>query len=80
MSLTDLDDVVDTPWRCPEALRDCYSEDGSPDLCPNCRSGLGFIEVVTDRIDNVACEKEFYCFFCHETVAHWAYGSFEPII
>jgi DNA-directed RNA polymerase subunit RPC12/RpoP len=60
----------------------CYADDGSPIKCPEC-GHAEFTEKMRDFIDfgvgaGPATEIEYFCGACGESVAYWAYGSFDP--
>lgn len=60
----------------------CYADDGSPIKCPEC-GHAEFTEKMRDFIDfgvgaGPATEIEYFCGSCGESVAYWAYGSFDP--
>lgn len=57
--------------------KDHYNVDCSPKKCREC-GGMGFDEVVKDKIDNIICEIEVSCVFCHTVVGYWGYGSYDP--
>ena len=60
----------------------CYADDGSPIKCPEC-GHAEFTEKMRDFIGfgvgaGPATEIEYFCGACGESVAYWAYGSFDP--
>lgn len=62
---------------------DCYYEDGAPKMCWHC-GHTEFNDITRDFIDfgvpggGPATEVEYKCKSCDQTVAYWAYGSFDP--
>lgn len=54
-----------------------YNTDCSPKKCKEC-GGMGFDETIKDKVDNIICEIEVSCVFCHTVVGYWGYGSYDP--
>lgn len=64
------------------SIEGCYADDGSPIKCPEC-GHTEFTEKMRDFIDfgvgaGPVTEIEYFCGSCGESVAYWAYGSFDP--
>lgn len=54
-----------------------YEEDGTPKAC-QCCGGSWFVN--NDRVVSEwgVMEYEVICVWCGESVAYWAYGSYDP--
>lgn len=59
-------------------IRSYYDKDGYPKKCPYCDSD-SISSKVKDVVSGIACEEEYYCLQCKNSVAYWAYGYFQPI-
>ncbi len=57
-------------------MKEYFKLDGEPIKCYNCKSSK--IEIrVKDTINDVVCERAYYCKDCGWYLAYWAYGYFD---
>lgn len=69
--------------RClgnPECVcDDVEHHEHEPNKCPSC-GGDWFAERVTNYVEHIVAEFEVSCVWCHDDVAYWAYGYYQPPI
>ncbi len=58
-------------------MSECFSNDGSPKCCPCCGS-TWFYDKIYGYSEWGRMEFEVFCMWCGDSLAYWAYGSYNP--